>query len=36
MNQIKNKKNTSYKNPKLRKGHEERLILLVEHNLVDI
>ena len=31
-----NNKNTSYTKPKLRKIHEERLILLMEHNLVDI
>ena len=31
-----NNKNTSYTKPKLRKSHEERLTLLMEHNLVDI
>ena len=31
-----NNKNTSYTKQKLRKSHEERLTLLMEHNLVDI
>ena len=33
---IKNKRSTSYKISKLRENHEERLTLLIEHNLVDI